>query len=287
MSKACAILPCNGLDKCAGGISREIALLLSEQADVKILCPVLYRVADARYNKTANERPLIVIDGCATRCASKLAAEKNIKVAQKINITEEAKTRGIDLGNSLRLGEAECNLAQIIAEELQQVLSVEDMETGKGSSLLFPETIDYETYKKDKFIFRLPKEGFQFNENDCWVYVSGNMARVGVTDFVQQSLSDILFFTPPAIGMDIEQFGELGTIESGKAVFEVVSPVSGKVVAINSALLTSPELINQNPYEKGWIADVELRDWEGDQELLLSFDGYFPILKRKVDEFHV
>jgi len=287
MSKACAILPCNGLDKCAGGISREIALLLSEQADVKILCPVLYRVADARYNKTANERPLIVIDGCATRCASKLAAEKNIKVAQKINITEEAKTRGIDLGNSLRLGEAECNLAQIIAEELQQVLSVEDMETGKGSSLLFPETIDYETYKKDKFIFRLPKEGFQFNENDCWVYVSGNMARVGVTDFVQQSLSDIMFFTPPAIGMDVEQFGELGTIESGKAVFEVVSPVSGKVVAINSALLTSPELINQNPYEKGWIADVELRDWEGDQELLLSFDGYFPILKRKVDEFHV
>lgn len=287
MSKACAILPCNGLDKCAGGISREIALLLSEQADVKILCPVLYRVADARYNKTANERPLIVIDGCATRCASKLAAEKNLKVAQKINITEEAKTRGIALGNSLRLGEAECNLAQIIAEELQQALPVEDVETGKGSSLLFPETIDYETYKKDKFIFRLPKEGFQFNENDCWVYVSGKMARVGVTDFVQQSLSDIMFFTPPAIGMDVEQFGELGTIESGKAVFEVVSPVSGKVVAINSALLTSPELINQNPYEKGWIADVELRDWEGDQELLLSFDGYFPILKRKVDEFHV
>ena len=286
MSKACAILPCNGLDKCAGGISREIALLLSEQAGGRILCPVLYRVADAQYDKTAHELPLIVIDGCATRCASKLAAEKNLKVAQKINITEEAKTRGIDLAHFLRLGEAENTLAHTIAEELQQVLAVEDVETGKGSSLLFPETIDYETYKKDKFIFRLPKEGFYFNENDCWAYVSGNMARVGMTDFVQQSLSDVLFFTPPVIGMDVAQFGELGTIESGKAVFEVVSPVSGKVVAVNQSLVASPELANQNPYEEGWIADLILSDWEGDQELLLSFDGYFPILKRKVDAFH-
>ncbi len=287
MSKACAILPCNGLDKCTGGISREIALLLSEQADGKILCPVFYRVADARYNKIADEMPLIVVDGCATRCASKLAAEKNLKVANKVNITEEAKTRGIVLGDSLRLGEAECRLAQIIADELRQALSMEDTEVGIVSSFPFPETIEYEAYKKDKFVFKLPKEGFQFNENDCWVYVSGNMARVGVTDYVQQSLSDVLFFTPPPIGMDVEQFGELGTIESGKAVFEVISPVSGKVVAVNQSLVTSPELVNQNSYEEGWIADLELSDYEGDQELLLSFDGYFPILKRKVDAFHV
>ena len=287
MNKACAILPCNGLDKCAGGISREISLLLSEQAEGRILCPVLYRVAEAQYNRTANEMPLIVIDGCATRCASKLAAEKGLKVAQKINVTEEAKSRGIVLGTSLRLGESEQNLALAIAKTLRQAGEADKVETGKDSSLLFPKSIEYETYNKDKILFRLPKEGFQYNENDCWAYVSGNMARVGVTDFVQQSLSDILFFTPPEIGMDIDQFGELGTIESGKAVFEVVSPVSGKVVAINPSLVNSPELINQNPYEKGWIADLELSDWEGDRELLLSFDDYFPILKRKADEFHV
>ena len=102
MSKSYAVLPCNGLDKCAGCLAREIALNLAENSDSEIICPVLYRVADARYNKLAEEKPLLVIDGCSTRCASKLAAEKNLKVAQKINVTEEAKNRGISIGGSLR-----------------------------------------------------------------------------------------------------------------------------------------------------------------------------------------
>ena len=117
--------------------------------------------------------------------------------------------------------------------------------------------------------------------------VNGNRARVGLADYLQQSLSDVLFATPPAVGTVVEQFGEVGTIESAKAVMEVVSPVSGKVVAVNEALATSPELINQNPYEQGWLVEMELADFEKDRELLLDFAGYFPILKRKVDEFHV
>jgi glycine cleavage system H protein len=110
---------------------------------------------------------------------------------------------------------------------------------------------------------------------------------VGVTDYVQQSLSDIMFFTPPTVGTEVEQFGEVGTIESGKAVFEVISPVSGKVTAVNEGLVSAPERINQNPYEKGWIAELELSDFASDRELLLDFEGYFKIMKRKVDEFHV
>lgn len=282
MSKSYAILPCNGLDKCAGCIAGEIALQLSEKSESVIICPVLFRVADARYKKIAEEKPLLVVDGCATRCASKLAAEKGLKVASKITVTEEAKSRGIGLGDSLRLGEKELELAQQVAAELLKEQAAEV----KESQFAFPERLEYETYRKDKFIFRLPKEGFYFNENDCWVYVSGNIARVGVTDYVQQNLSDIMFFTPPAIGLEVEQFGELGEVESGKAVFEVVSPVSGKVTAVNEALSNAPELINQNPYEKGWIAEVEITDFEADRELLLDFDGYFKVLKRKVDEFH-
>ncbi|MGB9810018.1 MAG: glycine cleavage system protein H, partial [Caldanaerobacter sp.] len=133
----------------------------------------------------------------------------------------------------------------------------------------------------------VPRSGFYFNENDCWAYVAGNRARVGVTDYVQQSLSDIMFFNPPEVGVEVEQFGELGAIESAKAVFEVVSPVSGKVVRVNEELVSSPELINEDPYKKGWIAELELTDFESDRELLLDFDKYFEILKRKVDEFHV
>jgi len=284
MNKSYAILPCNGLDKCAGCIGREIALKLVEKSAGEIICPVFYRVADAKYNKLAQEKPLLVIDGCQTRCASKLAAEKGLKVTRKVTVTEEAKNRGIEINATLRPAKNELEMAEAIVLEL---MKEPEPEKGAESKAIYPERFEYDTYTKDKFIFRLPKQGFLFNENDCWVYVSGNRARVGVTDFVQQSLSDIMFFTPPAIGTEIAQFGEAGTIESGKAVFEIISPVSGKVTAVNEALISAPELINQNPYEKGWIAELELSDLNSDRELLLDFEGYFKIMKKKVDEFNV
>lgn len=290
MSKSFAVLPCNGLDKGAGCIAREIALYLIEKSDSEMICPVLYRVADARYTKIAQEKPLLVIDGCPTRCASKLASEKGLKVTAKVTVTEEAKTRKVDLGDSLKLCENEVKLAEMLAEELLLEKEPEktlESATAVEGETVYPETYDYEVYKKDKFIFRVPKEGMLFNENDSWVYISGNKARIGVTDYVQQSLSDIMFFTPPVVGNEVEQFGELGEIESGKAVFEVISPVSGRITAVNENLSVTPELINQSPYEKGWIVEMELTDIESDKELLLEFEGYFKILKRKVDEFHV
>jgi len=285
MSKSYAVLPCNGLDKRAGCVSKEVALTLAEKTDSEIICPVLYHVADARYNKIAGEKPLLVIDGCPTRCASKLAAEKNLKIAEKINITEEAKSNNIVLADGLRIGENETRLVNIIVDKLTKE---QESAARADGSMIFPENLTYEVYKKDKFAFRVPKDkGFYFNENDVWAYVAGNKARIGVTDFVQKSLSDIMFFDPPEIGNEIEQFEEAGSIESGKAVFEVVSPVGGTITAVNEKLLDMPELINQNPYELGWIAELELSDFESDQDLLREFDEYFPILKRKVDEFHV
>lgn len=104
---------------------------------------------------------------------------------------------------------------------------------------------------------------------------------------MQKSLSDIMFFTPPVSGSDIQQFEEAGSLESGKAVLEIVSPVSGKITAINEKLLESPELVNEDPYGKGWIAEIELSDFESDKDLLLEFDEYFKIMKKKVDEYHV
>ena len=247
---------------------------------------MLFRLSDARYNKLAEENPLLVIDGCATRCASKLAAEKGLKVARKITVAEEAKKRDITLGNSLRLGSRALRLVdELMAGILQEDEKKKQLKGDSGST--FPASFEYETYMKDKFIFRLPRKGFYFNENDCWVYIVGSTARVGLTDYAQKVLSDIMFFNPPAVGAEIDQFGELGSVESGKAVFEAISPVSGKVTAVNEELLAAPELINESPYEKGWIAELELTDIESDKELLLDFAGYFEIMKRKVDEFHV
>lgn len=284
MSNKYAILPCNGLDKSAGCIAREIALQIAEQTESEIICPVLYQVADARYKKITEENPLLVIDGCQTRCASKLAGDKGLKIAKKITVTEYAKTNEIEISESLRLDDKGINLAKKITDEILK----EEAKTDKqAESMVFPENIKYAAYQKDKFIFKTPTEGFLFNENDCWAYVIGNIARVGVADYVQHSLSDIIFFVPPEVGQEIEQFGELGQLESTKAVFEVISPVSGKVIAVNDDLINNPEIANQSPYEKGWIAEIELTNFEEDKEFLLDYEGYFKVLKRKVDEYHV
>lgn len=280
-----AILTCNGLDKSAGCVAREIAFQIAEQTESEIICPVLYQVADARYKKIAQENLVLIIDGCQTRCASKLATQKGLKVANKIMVTEYAKNKGIELCESLRLDEVGINLAKTITAE---ILKENKKTEVKSTTTIFPEDIEYSTYQKDKFIFRTPTtEGFLFNENDCWAYVIGNIARVGVADYVQHSLSDIIFFVPPEEGSEVEQFGELGQLESSKAVFEVISPVSGKIISVNEELINNPELINQSPYEKGWIADIKLSNIEEDKEFLLNYEGYFSVLKRKVDEYHV
>lgn len=285
MNKKYAILSCNGLDKSAGCVAREIALQIAEQTDSEIICPVLYKVADTRYKKVAEENTILVIDGCQTRCASKLAAEKGLNISKKITVAEYAKTSGVELSETLRLDGAGINLAKIITDEL-----LKESETKEKKVVLtsFPENIEYSTYQKDKFIFKTPTtEGFLFNENDCWAYVMGNIARVGVADYVQHSLSDVIFFVPPEEDAEVEQFGEVGQLESSKAVFEIISPVSGKIIAINDELINNPELVNQSPYEKGWIAEIELSNFEEDKEFLLDYEGYFNILKRKVDEYHV
>ncbi|MCX6272999.1 MAG: glycine cleavage system protein H [Bacteroidetes bacterium] len=279
-----AILPCNGLDKCAGVISGEIAKKLCEGKKNEIICPVFYRVAETKYNKMAGEHPVLVIDGCQTRCASKLAAEKNIKISRKVTITEEAKAHNVKINNNLRLLENENALIEIILTALNKTEDKLTIIHAEPSGIY---DFEYDTYQHGKFIFRVPRNPeIYYNENDCWAYIIGNHARVGVTDYVQQNLSDILYFTPPDIGGIIDQFGDVGEIESSKSVFELISPVSGKVISINETLVQKPELINENPYELGWMVEIELTDIEGDKELLIGFDKYFEIMKKKVEDLN-
>lgn len=140
------------------------------------------------------------------------------------------------------------------------------------------------TVTYDKFVFKIPARDYLFNENDCWVTVVGNRARVGVSDFVQQSLTDIVYFEPAEVGRRIEQFDEVGSIESGKSMMDVISPVSGRIVAVNTLLADSPELANEDPYGRGWIAEIELADLDSDKELLLDADAYSAIVERKAAE---
>ena len=137
---------------------------------------------------------------------------------------------------------------------------------------------------QDKYQFRIPAHDYAFTENDTWVRLVGEQAFVGVSDYIQQKLTDITYFAPPASDDPIEQFGELGTIESAKAVLEIIAPVSGSVVAVNTTLIDHPELMNEDPYGAGWIAMLALTDYAADQELLLDSAAYAAVVQRKAAE---
>ncbi len=92
-----------------------------------------------------------------------------------------------------------------------------------------------------------------------WVQIlDGNTVRFGITDFAQSALGDIVFVTLPAVGSEVTYGESCGEVESTKSVSDIYAPVSGKVVAANDAVETSPETINHDPYGNGWIAEVQL-----------------------------
>lgn len=278
------VLPCSGLDKEAGSASRELALLLSERGP-SVVCPVLYQRSPKRYEKQLGAGRLIVVDGCKTGCASKLAAERGLKIAKKLTVTEAAKARGVKASKDPHLGDALKGLLPALAEE---VLAVETPETPATARISdsFGGPVTYKEFGVDKFVFRVPESGYFFNENDCWARVGGTQARVGVSDYVQQSASDMIFFEPPEIGAEVSIFDEVGSLETTKTALDIISPVSGKVVAVNQEVVEAPELINEDPYERGWAVEIELFDFDSDNELLMDSAAYFDYLKQKVEKEH-
>ena len=101
---------------------------------------------------------------------------------------------------------------------------------------------------------------------------------IGITEFAQDSLGDVVFVEIPDVGADLTQFEKMGEIESVKAVSDLYSPVSGKVVERNEALIDLPELVNEGPFEQGWMLKVELSD-ATQLDHLLSVEDYDAFLK--------
>jgi glycine cleavage system H protein len=123
----------------------------------------------------------------------------------------------------------------------------------------------------------LPKE-LMYSEEHEWVKVEGNQVRIGITDFAQSELGDIVFVELPEVGDEIEANEPFGSVESVKTVSELYAPISGKVVAVNSDLDDSPELVNESPYEKAWMLVVELSD-SLDMDKLMSAEKYEEMIK--------
>lgn len=120
-------------------------------------------------------------------------------------------------------------------------------------------------------------EDVRYTDDHEWAKVSGDVVRVGISDYAQDQLGDIVFVELPDVGETFEAGDEFGTLESVKAVSELYIPVSGEVTAVNTALEDTPELLNQDPYS-GWIIEVR-PDNSTELESLLDRAAYLEILK--------
>ena len=99
----------------------------------------------------------------------------------------------------------------------------------------------------------------KYTKEHEWVRVRGQEAEVGITDFAQGELGDVVFVELPAVGQKLTQMKSFGTIDAVKTVSDLFAPVSGEVTAINTDLKNNPALINQSPYEKGWMVRVKIQ----------------------------
>ena len=120
--------------------------------------------------------------------------------------------------------------------------------------------------------FEVPEE-CRYLETHEWARRDDGAVRVGITDFAQDELGDVVFVELPAVGDELEQESEFGVIESIKAVSDLYAPVGGEVTSTNENLFDAPELVNEDPFGDGWMLEVELED-ESDLEALLSADEY-------------
>ncbi|MFB9757085.1 glycine cleavage system protein GcvH [Ectobacillus funiculus] len=118
----------------------------------------------------------------------------------------------------------------------------------------------------------IPKE-LRYSEEHEWVKVDGSRVIVGITEFAQHELGDIVFVELPEVGAALKANEPFGSVESVKTVSELYAPVSGKVVEVNEKLNDSPELVNESPYEGAWMVVVELAD-AAELDSLLTAEQY-------------
>ncbi|MBI4432281.1 MAG: glycine cleavage system protein GcvH [Candidatus Omnitrophica bacterium] len=113
----------------------------------------------------------------------------------------------------------------------------------------------------------------KYTETHEWVSLSGNVATIGISDHAQKEISDVVFVELPAMSRSLKQKESAMVIESVKAAFDIYAPVNGKVIAVNEKLKNKPELVNQSPYQDGWLFKIECSN-PGEADSLLTEDAY-------------
>ncbi|MBF0318010.1 MAG: glycine cleavage system protein GcvH [Nitrospirae bacterium] len=116
-------------------------------------------------------------------------------------------------------------------------------------------------------------EELRYHKEHTWVSLSGKKATIGITDYAQEQLGDIVYLDIPEVDAEVEANTEMSEIESTKATSSVIAPISGTVLSVNEELEDAPEIINEDPYGKGWIAVIEISD-DSELEELMDVSDY-------------
>lgn len=124
------------------------------------------------------------------------------------------------------------------------------------------------------------KAGLKYTKEHEWVKVEGSIATIGITDYAQRELGDVVFVELPKIGTKVEQMKPFGVIEAVKAVSDLFSPLSGEVIEVNNKLESESGLINKDPYDEGWIIKIKANNL-AELDSLLSADDYIKLLEKK------
>lgn len=139
----------------------------------------------------------------------------------------------------------------------------------------------------DKFTFKVARDRL-YTRDGVWILPiespDGVKVRIGLTDYVQQHNGDAAFASLKPVGTAVNVGDEFAEIETIKVNVELPSPVAGIIVEVNKALEITPEVVNQDPYEKGWLAVVELTGWETDRAKLLDAPAYLAVMQAQAEE---
>ncbi|MCY3742177.1 MAG: glycine cleavage system protein GcvH [Candidatus Poribacteria bacterium] len=116
-------------------------------------------------------------------------------------------------------------------------------------------------------------QNLKYNESHEWARQEGDIVTIGITDYAQSEIQDIVYVELPEVGTELTQKTELGVIESVKAAFDLYAPVSGEVIEVNESLLDAPEQVNESPYDDGWFLKIQMTD-PSELDALLDADSY-------------
>jgi glycine cleavage system H protein len=131
--------------------------------------------------------------------------------------------------------------------------------------------------------FEIP-DGLRYSKEHEWIMLEGEKGRIGITDYAQKSLHEVVFVDLPPIGRLVTQKDAFGTVESVKAVSELYSPISGEIIERNENLVSSPELVNKDPYGAGWIVIVKPSRLDDEIKALLTAESYASYIKELAEK---